>query len=201
MRQTQKNCGTLWPIDAVGVMICLLAATLIYLLAIAPLIRRNAQYMAQQQHLEQQRSESAKLIVLLADLRSQIEKVHRQLQAVPLRLESASTINKRLARLTDLAHECKLKINRIEPGNMVRGARYGTVPIILTGTGTYRSCTHFIHKLHERFGDTGIKSFDLTGSPGSSSPAVRCEFRLAWHTAPSEHHAGKAVGFLTASAQ
>ena len=201
MSQTQTISGKLWPIDAVGVAICLLAATLMYLLVVAPLIRRNAQYAAQQQHLEQQRTESAKLTVSLADLRAQIEKVHRQLQAIPLRLEPASTINKRLARLTQLAHECDLNINRIEPGSMIRGARYGTVPIVLVGAGTYQSCARFAHVLHQRFGDTGIESFELAGSPGSGSPVARCEFRLAWHTAPSEHHGSQVAGAPTAGPQ
>ena len=194
MSQTPSTRGKLLPIDAAGVVVCLVAATLMYLLVIDPLIRRNAQYAAQQQHLKQQRTESAKLTVSLADLRAQIEKVHRQLQAIPLRLEPASTINKRLAQLTILAHECDLKINRIEPGRMIRGSRYGTVPIVLMGVGTYQSCARFAHELHERFGDTGIESFKVDGSPGSGSPEARCSFRLAWHTAPSEHHGGPIAG-------
>jgi hypothetical protein len=110
--------------------------------------------------------------------------VEQRLVESPLRLQPVSAVNQRLALITELASEQKLKLNEIQPGKAVHGNHYDTVPILITGSGNYRTVAAFLHRLHTTFPDTGVSAFSLSGSPATPDAAATFRFSLAWYAAP-----------------
>jgi hypothetical protein len=57
------------------------------------------------------------------------------------------------------------------------------MPIHVEGTGTYPSCTAFLHALRESFPDTSVASLDAAAQPGNaSSAAILFHMELTWYT-------------------
>ena len=109
----------------------------------------------------------------------------QQVASLPLRLEPATSINPRLARLADLAGESGLVLDEIQPGPAADGSHYQTVPIRLAGGGSYPAVAVFLHRLRERFPDTAVRSFECSNTaPGADRPSAAFRAELAWYTAP-----------------
>ena len=64
-------------------------------------------------------------------------------------------------------------------------AHYQTVPIRISGSGSYPGCARFLHELRTRFPDTSCKSFELTNpNPVRDHNVGNFKFELTWYTAP-----------------
>ena len=177
-----------WQIYATGVAVCAAVSAGAYLAGIEPALARRAEAAANTAELQTRRENAAQLAGTLAATRRKLAETNRELAGLTLRLESAATLNSRLARLSDLAIEAGLTLDEVQPGTPADGAHYQTVPIRIVGAGTYPACAAFLRRLRERFPDTSVRSFELASSNplrhGGRDP-IPAVFRveLTWHTA------------------
>ena len=175
-----------------GLVLCVALSIGAYFFGIKPATGRSQRQQEQQFDLRERRGKSAELSASLAAMHRQIDTTKESLEKLPLRLEPASQINQRLARITDLANACKLTITEIRPGLVTDAVEFQTVPIQIIGTGTYPACAAFLHKLHANFPDTAVRSLETANnnpSPASTAGVYRLE--LLWHTAPAGMSAQK----------
>ena len=171
----------LWRVDAAGVAACLALTLGLVLGGLRPVSRRHEEFAAQQEQLGQQRAHLAAANAALAATQRQLEDVQRALARCRLRLESTAGMNRRLEDISVFAAGIGLRVNEIQPGQAKAGPHYHTVPIHLTGNGTYRQCTLFLHRLREQFPDTGVFGVELTGSGTGPSGAGLFRMDLEWH--------------------
>lgn len=172
-------------IDAVAIGLCVLIAVPFSFPRINPLMRPHdygAQQVAQLGVLRSNVQAADKAIAAqkarLAELRADLAR-----QTVPL--QSARTVNRRLAELTDLAAGAGLEVSEIVPAAAVAGSRFDTVPIRIRGAGSYPTCAAFLCKLTRAFPDTSVDSFELSGEPAKPHALAGFRVQLAWYAAPS----------------
>src|ERR1041384_4921849 len=90
-------------------------------------------------------------------LRTQISNMQNALSKTEVKLQPATSINLRLSEITALAGECGLEAQYVQTGAAAPGAKFGQVPIQFAGSGSYRTCVTFLHRLRNDFPDTGVK--------------------------------------------
>ena len=186
MRTGEKISWKWYRIDAVAVVLCVLVTVAVYLVMVQPLAERNAAYAQQQQELEQGQHTVTHLTERLVAQQRQFERVNAALRKIPLRLSDGGSINNRLSDLTDLAHSCQLKINQIQPSRSRPGGRYDIVRVRMVGTGTYSDFAAFLNRLHRRFKDTGVRSFDLSADSKAQRTPASFTLELNWYTTPAD---------------
>lgn len=170
-------------IAVVGLVACLGISAAGYFIGIAPALAGLVERRSQEQELAGHKHKSQDLAAELLDTRKRLAGARRELAELPLRLESASTVNRRINQFAVVAGESKVTLNEIQPGSPVEGQHYLTVPIRVSGSGTYPACAALLHNLRERFPDTTVQSFDLqNGTPGQTENLATFRIELAWHT-------------------
>jgi len=173
-----------WRIDATALSICAALTLVVYLLGVDPLVRAQADRVRQQRELDESAREADDLLAQLTSLKRELAITTQKLADSPLRLQPVSAVNQRIAMITELATQCELQLDQIQPGKAVPGTHYDMVPILLAGTGSYTRSAAFLHQLHTTFPDIGVTTFDLSGSPAEPSRPARFRFDLAWFAAP-----------------
>ena len=171
-------------IDVAGVIVCLLATGAVFLLGFEPLIDRESQHMARRNAVAQRHRQIEQSTATLTMMRSHLVKVRHAIKESAIQLQPSSNLNRRVAQITDLATRSGLAVHEIQPGTIVSGDRYDTVPIQLGGQGTYESCARFLSQLHEAFGDTGVSSLEMTGTPAAPAQPAAFRLSLTWYAAP-----------------
>ena len=185
MNATSRFIWKWWRIDAPACLACAIITVTLYIVMVSPLAKRNAAYAQQQQQLSEQQRETTTKTAKLTTLRAQLDRVNKELADTPLQLQPASIINRRLADITELARQCNLVIDQIQPGRAQRAGRYDIVPIKLTGKGTFVSAARFFDELQQRFADSGIHDFELSAQSSTTTSTANFSFELAWYTAPT----------------
>jgi Tfp pilus assembly protein PilO len=182
---TSRSIWQWWRIDASACLAGAIITVTLYLVMVSPLANRNAAYAQQQQQLSQQQLQTSSVTTVLTKLRAKLDQVNKELADTPLQLQPANIINRRLADITELARQCNLVIDQIQPGRAQRAGRYDIVPIKLTGKGTFVSAARFFDLLQQRFADSGIHDFELSAQPNMTTSTATFIFELAWYTAPT----------------
>jgi Tfp pilus assembly protein PilO len=172
-------------IDATAVALLAALTGALYVLGARPLLDARADARSQEVLLASREEESARVRRLVEQTDVRLAQVRQRLVSAPLRLQGLDQTNARLKAIADLAAEHTLELNESRQGEPVPDLRYIRVPIRITGGGTYRACTLFIHHLRLRFPDTGLAAIELGGDPSSDSTAVRFVFDLVWYAAPA----------------
>ena len=169
-------------IDLAGMAACVLGLVIIHVIGTRPMMRRQDDLAAQTAHVNAQRQNVTMLGNRASVLRGKLTAVRTTLRDyVPIQLQPASRINRRIAKLTDLAVRNGLSVDEIRPGETVRSAQHTMVPIHLRGSGAYPTWSAFLHQLTETFQDTSVDSFELSGHPGSPSKPATFQIDLVWH--------------------
>lgn len=185
------NLASLRRCDWLGACASLLASIGGFAFGVDPLIdaaRLRSQQSGCLHDLETRADEADRA---LRAARRQQAQVQEELRAIEIRLTSASTANARLRTLSGLADSCGLKLSRIEPGAMVPGVKYHTVPLRISGAGGFREAAAFLTRLHTEHRDIRVVSFRLA-SPVESSRTSEFSFGLHWYTALDAADAGAA---------
>ena len=173
-----------WRIDAVGVLVCAAVTGLCFVTLVQPTIGNRCAYEQLQPQVAQRERDVQNARSTLLSLQSDLDKTRTQLVSLPLRLESASQVNSRMAGLTEMASRAGLDVHQILPDTTREGRRYDIVPIVLSGGGDYVKVTRFMREVHEHFADIAVVGFDLgTQAPGED--AARFNIGLAWYTLPA----------------
>ena len=173
-----------WRIDVGGLGVCAALTLVMYVLAVEPLLAHRADMVDRQRELDVKNREASKLFLSLTSLKRELAIVQQTLADSPLRLQPTSAVNQRLALITSMAGEHELTLDEIKPGRPASGTHYDTVPIVLSGTGTYRTCAAFMHRLHQTFADVGVSAFTVSGQPANPEAPATFRLSLAWFAAP-----------------
>lgn len=173
-----------WPMDVTAIGLCLGLTALVYFTGVHPLLSRQVESAQRRNELKNQRDEASSLQTTLTLLKRELAQVEHTLSQSPLRLQPTSAMNQRLAQITELAARSGLKLNEIQPGKAVPGTHYDTVPLVLSGAGTYRTCASFLSEMHQSFPDMGVTAFSVGGDPTSGKSTAAFRFTLIWYAAP-----------------
>jgi Tfp pilus assembly protein PilO len=190
--QGQRRVWSCWRIDLSAVVLLVGATVAAYALWVGPVLGQHAQFEAMAGELRSRQGELAAKRQEERSLEARLGTARQALAEADIRLEPLSNLNRRLTKLTDLATECGLVIEGVEPGKTVAGAAYGRTTIRLTGRGSFHEASRFINRVQTTLRDTAVTSVDLTGQPGAgrgpvAQAGVPAGFTLdlVWHTAPA----------------
>lgn len=172
-----------WQIDLTGIVACVLLTAAAYFVAVAPAMDRRDADAASRVALVDARDRVTGLTSSLRTTRTQLTDAQAALAKVEIPLQSATTVNVRLAALADLAVQCGLDVQHTQTGavSVADSKRFARLPIQFAGTGSYRACETFLHRLAQQFPDTGMKSFTLDGSPTESGGNISFGCELIWY--------------------
>lgn len=191
MEANDRFGSSRWPIHVGGLLACVVLMGLFYFAGLRPLAAAYTEQSARVEQLEAQRKLSDRLTRSLQGLQQQLASTQQSLAAIPNPLQPARQINHRLALVTDLANECQVRIEQIQPKSGRSGAFYDVVPIEVTGGASYRTFVSFLHGLHETFGDLGVESFALSANPVDLRAEPAFELQLLWYAQPTFKSAKK----------
>lgn len=173
-----------WRIDLAGIASLVGLALVVGLGGFWPLFSSQREQAREQAELIAEREQAARLDACLVSLRTRADAAHEALARGSLHLAPASALNRRLAEISTLAVESGLRIDDIRPDRAVSGPHYETVPIILAGGGTYRTCTAFLGRMRKAMPDTSVTALELTANAADPAAAARFRFDLNWYAAP-----------------
>ena len=171
-------------VDAAGLAACALITAGAYLLAVRPILDGRTAQQARLAELDEARAQVAALNASGRRLRAQIGGLESRLAVNEITLQPASMVNQRLARVTALAGECGLEVQYVQTGAHQFGPRYGQVPILVSCTGSYRTCATFLHRARLEFPDTAVRSFQMSASPGDVTSPMSFGLQLSWYVLP-----------------
>lgn len=172
-----------WWIDAAGLAACLVVSIASYALGVAPLVQRSADLRdAIQQHRRQEQV-MADMTQSLDQLKHRLEQNQDALNEAVFELQPISRLNQYLARLTDLAKQNGLSLHEIKSGQPIAFKHYRSIPIDLSGTGTYQDSVRFLHNLNKNFLDIRVSALNLSVLTHSPTPRARIDMSLVWHAA------------------
>jgi Tfp pilus assembly protein PilO len=167
-----------------GGVVCAAISAGAFFFGVRPALARHEEQQNQRAEFLAAKQKAANLNGTRTRLLAELDAVTKSLNNLPLQLEPASTVNQRIARLTQLTGECKLNIDEIRALPPVEAADYQTVPIVVAGSGTYTSVAKFLHVIRQTFPDTAVRSFETTNNSASpDAPAATFQFDLVWHAA------------------
>ena len=169
-------------IDAIAGALCVLAALPFCFARVNPMLRPKSYIAEQKARLESLRKSHAELAAAASRRENRLIQTRRALSREKIQLQSAGSVNRRLAKLTDLAESTGLKVDEILPGESTRTGPYETVPVELRASGAYPTCVRFLRKLKETFPDTAVGSFELAGTPQQPGEPAEFHVDLLWYT-------------------
>lgn len=173
-----------WKLDAGGVLVCALLTVVIYITMVRPTYQEQSKARKQGQTLTNKQREAEQSDETMGKLRAHNLLLNEVMAEGSLQLESGQQVNHRLARLTQRATRSGLQVDEIVPGKPEPGTIHATIPIRLSGSGSYRTCADFLHRLHNLFSDTAVASFDMSANSRNAQSQAEFTFDLVWFTVP-----------------
>ena len=173
-------------VDAIGASVCVALSALAYFGAVHPHLAEAAKHASRQAELAQHTATARNCAASRSALQRQLEHVQQRLRDDAPALDDATRLNRRIARLGDLAAACGVGIDEIHVGEIASHEHYQTVPLHLKGRAEFKTAVHFLHRLRRSEPDIGIWSLNLSGNARRAASATTCEFRLAWYAAPPD---------------
>ncbi len=174
---------TLRQIDLAGMGACLAAGAIFAILCVMPLVDRSDAFARTQAQLDRRRQQSQEATRDVAIMKNRLAGIRKQLADHPFQIQTNYHLNQRLAQLTEAASQAGMSIDQVQPQAPVNHPRFETVPIRLIGSGSYPVCTQFLHGLLNRFPDTSIESFQVSGDPAKPQSPATIQVNLLWYAA------------------
>jgi Tfp pilus assembly protein PilO len=116
-------------------------------------------------------------------LRAELSGYDRVIQRGAVTLGTIAERNERLGRLAALAGSHGLRLDSIEPGELLKRPLYQVLPLRMSGGGTAPAFGSFHSALLEEFEDMAVRSFDLAAGSAAGDGTFRVE--LAWYLDPA----------------
>ncbi len=173
-----------WQVHSIGAGGFAVLSVIAALAVVNPVLTARAERASLRSELERRQLQLADLEQARRDVQGRLDATRQELGDGRLQLESSGRLNRRMARLVELAATSGLDIHEMRPGTPVTGDRYDTVPIMLSGQGSYPQCAGFLHLVHETLPDTGVTDLDLSGNPTHPELGARFRFDVVWYAAP-----------------
>ncbi len=172
-------------IHAIGGGCCLALTVAGYLLVAGPVIQTQLEQVSLRAELLGHQQRLAELDRAERVLENKRHRIEQDLADDRLSLQGIGHLNRRLALIVDSAVASDIVLNETRSGTITAGQMYQTVPISLTGTGSYPGFAAYLRRLHERLPDTCAVSFELSGRPGREDTPGRFRYDLLWYAAPA----------------
>ena len=177
----------LFIVDVTALCAMALIAGAVYAWHVGPRLADAAALEERRAILVQRNEEAQQASQNLRKTQGHLEEIRATAAREPVRLKRPDEINSRLAELTALADGLDsgaLRIEQINPGGPIKGARYSVVPIRLAGEGSYVACAEFLARLHSQFLDTAVTGYSLAQDASRDDGRARFSVDLAWSAAP-----------------
>jgi len=174
-----------WKARIVGILACVALTGLTFVVAWRPVVHRNdeaRQLKAQVVELSAQ-AEAADSMRL--DLVQQLLGAEAALKASHITLQTSDQLNARLSSILEATSRAELSVNELVFGDVAEGEHFTSVPLKLTGLGTYPECGRFLHEIAGVMPDVRVHTFKLSRGSESGDMACHFSFDLLWYAAPS----------------
>ncbi len=131
----------------------------------------------------------------LGTVRERAASLKRELAENAVSLRPASALNEQLGTVTALAQRVGLRVQQVSPGKATVGTRSTTVPVRVTGSGTYPAVASFLAALHEGEATTAVAGVSIRSEGGAqgplntvdgSSPGAAFTLDLVWYALPAK---------------
>jgi len=175
-----------WHVDVAGVCALVALAAVTYWGVIGPTFERRDRHDKEVGELRDEEGKARRLQAALRTSDASLAGVQRAIAARRLALEPASRLNERLSRLTDLAGHAGVQVDMIEPGKEQAGPMYTSVPIRLSGRGSYGQVVRLLVDLRRQMPDGAVDEVTLVAPPSATAPVATFSIGLTWHAAPPE---------------
>jgi|ERR1044071_3038861 Tfp pilus assembly protein PilO len=173
-----------WQIDAAGVALCLGLAGVWYLAGVQPLSAARASREVLQGELNERELRAGELDDECLHKKGQAENLRQQIESGKVVLAPVDKLNGHIAELNGLAAGHNLRIDIVKPSQPVVLPRYTTVPIRISGSGSFADAARFLHALHEGHRDTGLVGMELHAEPEAPDKEPYFAFNLVWYAEP-----------------
>jgi Tfp pilus assembly protein PilO len=173
-----------WQVDAAGTAVILVLSAAAYFGWIGPLLARRDAAAAQSAELAGLQTQARDAERVLHSLRDRLAATRTALESKSIRLEPATQLNARLARLSELAAARGVQIDSMESGLPAMQPRYGSVTIRIGGRGSYRACGELVRAVRSEMPDVAVTSLELNAGAGKSGADATLLTELRWYTAP-----------------
>ncbi len=178
-------------IDLIGAAVCLLLTLGFYLVGIAPLLAAQDECADKEQACAREQEHARRLEASLETLRAELDQARRRARESTVHLRPPATAPLHVAHISRLAAESGLQVDDMRTGDPNPGSFATTVPVHLSGSGTYTACTLFLRRLRQTLPETCVLAFSLKGQPNDTTGAATVTMALAWHaTLPASRAAG-----------
>lgn len=167
-----------WSVHAVGGGVCILLLLAGYVLGIRPM----GQEMVGEVGLEQQLTEAeANLRMHAAELEranEQARLLQSQIDTQPLNLQPVSSLNHRIGRVSNLAEQCELSLNKTKVGDLINAGEHAYIPVEIGGVGPFIKVSQMLGELHRVYPDMAVQGFELMRDPAGGE--ARFDLKLIW---------------------
>jgi len=180
-----------WQINAGGTAIVSGLAAIAYFAQVSPVHNRYEQAQAQTELLTTEQSKAVQLERSVNEMQEHLDSAKEAAEKSQLKLEPASELNTRLAKLTQLAGENHLQLDVTESGATTNSDRYSSVAIRLSGRGSYRNCVQMLKQLRLTMPDVGVVSVELASASVKDDSNATFGFELLWYRQPQPRPAKK----------
>jgi Tfp pilus assembly protein PilO len=167
----------------------ILGAIALYYVGIEPMQADHGQYQEQLEQMQQQRVQSAQLQARRRELDKELAEVRERLRQCPMRLQSYSQINTRVARINRIACNAELAVDEIQLGQVRDFDRYRTVGIAVKGRGAYPNLVSALREIRQAYPDTALAALEIRGEAGKTELAPAFQMQLVWYAARSQAQA------------
>lgn len=167
-------------VHGVGIALCGVAAAAWYFGFAAPHMQEGETYRAARSRL----SASAEAVVALErernDLSGVLKEQEAHLASGERTLAPLSSLNAKIARITELAAKHGLRISSLSPGAPKSSSLATLVPIRITGACESADTVRFLAAMHAGFPDVAVVGFVVAAPTGDASGAG-VEIDLTWY--------------------
>jgi Tfp pilus assembly protein PilO len=171
-----------WSVDLAGLACCAVLAGAGYMIAVVPVVRSREAVASLRSSIGGVEANGEQLLQITRTLDLELARVQSRLRSSSLELEPAERVNRRVNELTRLASESGLTLDEVLPRAPEEGSMFRTVPIHISGAGSFPDCARFVHSLRSELPDTTVESLRLVGGAETGT----FEFDLVWYAAPAD---------------
>ncbi len=180
----EESTSKSFPFPVICLSVAVMASIAGYFSGIQPVIENTHASMVLDARLNNQTHTLSQKYNTVSSQEKSLAKLMNDISANQINLLPSSHRNNQIAQITQLADQMGVTIQKIKPENAITGQHYQTIPINLSGAGTYRSCTHFFNSLHANYNDVGIASFEMIGNPSKPDGSATFKANIHWFARP-----------------
>lgn len=162
---------------ALGIVVLTMVA---YFGVANPMLERRAETDRLAAEVAEQSAELDKLAKARHLMSSQLAAGQKQLASSDVKLLTPENLNARLAAIADLAGQCGLQVENLNPETVRADSNVLAYPVKITGRGTYRTCHAFIRALRTTLPDTSVQNLAMSADAGANHPAATFDMTLLW---------------------